>query len=422
MTQPRAAILFNSSTGSNTAASGLGPATAITGSNAAHTNGAASTTITLTNTPDLSGVQAGDMLWINSTRKFSVISAVDNGAKTVTVDDSFNIASGSAVSYAIGGKRLSLAGSSTLYASGGDIKAGWILEMESAYTETFASRLDYYPLGDTTNGPVILRGASGVGTKPVLTFNNCDFVTRNKYNVLKDFSLVGTGGATTCFVDIGGFYRYEGLTISGFSGELIGRGGSGVDSSQIIGCHLTGGSVPIRVTQNCFVAFNRIINPTSHGISAPSANLSGLTILQNYISGAGGDGINVNQGRTDMFAAVRIAQNRIYNCTGNGIEYGGDNDGLAGLSCLLNILVDNGGYGIEFVSITANKILARMPFLYGNAFYSNTSGEVSPSGVGENHITLSGDPFVDAASGDFNINNTAGAGATLRGTTRTVAA
>jgi hypothetical protein len=36
---------------------------------------------------------------------------------------------------------------------------------------------------------------------------------------------------------------------------------------------------------------------------------------------------------------------------------------------------------------------------------------------GDNDITLSADPFVDSANGDFNINTTAGGGADLRAAT-----
>lgn len=51
------------------------------------------------------------------------------------------------------------------------------------------------------------------------------------------------------------------------------------------------------------------------------------------------------------------------------------------------------------------------------AGYSNTSGNESAITQSAGFVTLSGDPFVDAANGDFNLNNTAGAGADLRAVT-----
>lgn len=107
-------IRYNASTGSNTAASGAGPATAVTGTSAAYSGngagGGTQTIITFTNSPDLSAVTTSHILYLNvsagQTYLFE-ITAVDNTAKTVTVDTAPTTAinSGSAVSYAIGGKR-----------------------------------------------------------------------------------------------------------------------------------------------------------------------------------------------------------------------------------------------------------------------------------------------------------------------------
>lgn len=107
-------VSYNASTGSNTAASGSGPAIAVTGTSAAYSGdgagGGTQTVITFTNSPDLSSVAQYDVLYLNtgSGEKylFEIVSA-DNTAKTVTVtvapDTAIN--SGSAVNYAIGGKR-----------------------------------------------------------------------------------------------------------------------------------------------------------------------------------------------------------------------------------------------------------------------------------------------------------------------------
>ena len=56
----------------------------------------------------------------------------------------------------------------------------------------------------------------------------------------------------------------------------------------------------------------------------------------------------------------------------------------------------------------------------GNADGNNTSGETSGIASGDNDITLTADPFVDASSDDFNINDTAGGGALLRAATVTM--
>lgn len=74
----------------------------------------------------------------------------------------------------------------------------------------------------------------------------------------------------------------------------------------------------------------------------------------------------------------------------------------------------NGTYGFDSAS---GSIYAKID---NCAFYSNTSGQANPGlqsafSEGNGVLTLAGDPFVDAANGDFRLNATAGAGAACRG-------
>ena len=156
-------IVYNASTGSDTAASGAGPATAITGSGAAHTSGIASTTIEFDNSPDLSGVatDGSAAVWLNTSaggRHLSKITAVDDGADTVTVEDSFTIASGgSAVDYAIGGKRAFWEADTT-NADWVDSKSGWTHELNDG-TYLLTTRVNPQA-GDDTDGPITFKATN----------------------------------------------------------------------------------------------------------------------------------------------------------------------------------------------------------------------------------------------------------------------
>lgn len=99
------------------------------------------------------------------------------------------------------------------------------------------------------------------------------------------------------------------------------------------------------------------------------------------------------------------------------------NNGGAGLTCTAAgdiarvencIFALNGTYGLDVNGATSIADLDNC------AFFSNTSGQtnnaLAPQADGS--ITLSGDPFVDAANGDFRLNSTAGAGAACRGAGR----
>lgn len=80
-----------------------------------------------------------------------------------------------------------------------------------------------------------------------------------------------------------------------------------------------------------------------------------------------------------------------------------------------NIIYGNGGYGLNATvgSVALNERLRS--FIDYNAFGDNTSGDYNGLSAGDNDITLSADPFTNAAGGDFTLNNTAGGGADLKG-------
>ena len=168
MTIPNGNILFNSSTGNDTAASGLGPSTAVSGMGASTNN---TTTVDLSaDLPDLSGVIAGDLLWVDSTAgvQFSIIASVNDGADTVTCDVIFTQTEISR-NWGIGGKRNSLQTSRNLIED--DIVAGWVIELESGYTDTITTTLTLDIAGNNVDGMNTVKGSDGAVTPPLLTFS-----------------------------------------------------------------------------------------------------------------------------------------------------------------------------------------------------------------------------------------------------------
>lgn len=73
------------------------------------------------------------------------------------------------------------------------------------------------------------------------------------------------------------------------------------------------------------------------------------------------------------------------------------------------ILTGNGGYGVN--SATTAWAVGLLDY---NAYYLNTSGPANNVPTGSHYVTLTGDPFTNAAAGDFSLNSTAGAGAACR--------
>ncbi len=173
-------ILIDSATGSDTAASGAGPGTALTGS--AGVTSASGLVVTLDGSPDLSGVAVDGshvIYFADATagnRNFGKITATANsGTPTaqVTVADAFGVNLTKA--WAIGGRRAKLGSATTTKlldnnSAAGDAMPGWVVEFQSGHIET-SGRVIMRRAGDTTSGPIILRGAAG-GIRPIYTCNS----------------------------------------------------------------------------------------------------------------------------------------------------------------------------------------------------------------------------------------------------------
>jgi hypothetical protein len=413
-------ILIDSGSGSDTLASGAGPGTALTGS-AAATDGTNGKTVTITDAVDLSGVatDGSAALFLNDSnvgnRNFDNISAISgsSGNWTVTVVNGFHI-SLSGKSWAIGGKRASLGSTSSLRllnnnSANGDAMPGWIVEFQSAHSETLSSlTVGCYRSGDTTNGPIIVRGKSGAATRPILTFNNNGdaFNPRGNYWIFRDFEIRNSNATKTASIafDLSsgiGNVLFKNVKISNSSNKFW-QAFSGFDNS-------TGGIA----IEDCEIG-----NTASVGITWTGGTPEGIRIQNNWIYSCGAQGIYWNT--TQPLAGVEISGNIIAFCTNEGIKVadvtsaaisqviirgnifngnGGDGLTIASTSARTafwalvkienNEFTFNGGYGINFSGSGMNDtvVAAFIVTIRNNAFYTNTSGKYNgftvTSSIGE---------------------------------------
>ena len=410
-------ILFNASTGSDTAASGAGPASAISGTAAAHTGGSASTTITLTGSPDLSGVatDGSACLWLKTTsgRQFSKITGVDNSDKTVTVEDSFTIALASAVDYAIGGKRATFGDVDSRLLFSTDIKAGWIAQTET--DQTVSSAITFAnSAGNSTEGPITVRGS--VPHKVVTQTANAAVFSSATYHkdgwFFENLKFQNTNGTKTSAVGLRLYgdttYYYRNCIFGDSANRLLSAisKADGVAAAVFVDCeiqHCTSDGKPQFAGSPATFLRCSIHHNGRHGI----ASNTDAIILRDSLVWA-----NVSIG-------VQLVNAAIHTSLANCIICGNGSHGLSTYkTCHFvgNVFAGNGGYGIlggETVGLLGCAGSC-------NAFYGNTSGDRFLFPAAADDITLTADPFVDAANGDFNINDTAGGGAALRAVTRTI--
>lgn len=435
-------ILVDSTNGtaSDSAASGAGPSTALTGSSAA-TNGSG-TVVSLDGSPDLSGVvtDGSHVIYLaDSTagnRNFGRITAKDNTAKTVTVSDAFGV-SLSGLSWAIGGVRATVFGASSVKllennANNGDMMPGWILEPQAGHTESFSSPVRTRRSGDITNGTITVRGSStsnlpvftytGTGTTPMWLvgagnyqrFENMEFRSSSASGPAFQS---GSGGTYSKFVNIKVSHASNTFTKAFYSDNTPGWGLIGC---EIAHCSVAGIDYSSGYVIDCKI-YNNVVGIDFDAVTT-SISLINSLIYNNTSVGLSLDCVN-------GYGLYLISGNVFYNNGAGGIDVFSTNERLYGQLVLRhNIIVNNtGGYGVEWIDVNVALLSGYGTFWDRNAYYNNASGasdigEADTEGVGgeTNRITLTADPFVDAANGDFNLNNDSGGGADLRNVTITV--
>lgn len=195
----------------------------------------------------------------------------------------------------------------------------------------------------------------------------------------------------------------------------------GIDGSNVVGFKFPQLTIVNSEIKNC----------TSHGIDTGG----GLSLWGSYVHNNAGNGINI-RGFTGISGNIFIENSIIKSNTLIGVMQnsanGSDlfviknsdiiNNGSDGIQIintstlpsglLWNVLLDsNGGFGIN----NASGATAVYFSTQNNAFWNNTSGARSTWPVGSGDVNLTGDPLVNRAGNNFALNNTAGAGASMRG-------
>lgn len=415
-------IVIDSATGSDTAASGAGPSTALTGADGS-TDGAG-TRVTVPN-KDLTNVatDGSHAVWVehSSGRNWGRITAKGNsGAADAFVDVDLAFAINlTGKNYAIGGKRASI-GNANSYkllegggAGNGDLMGGWVLQFASGHTESATSRI-VRTVGDTTNGPIIIRGEAG-GTRPIITFTD----NNPGFNVSTGAAMVefrfleirnNNGTKTNSSGIAAGSVSVDGVVIDdvkiNHATDVPGKGIDSLSSGVTIrNCEIANvADVGINANSSTFRVLNcKIYNCGSHGISFYSTGAQNVLVDGNDIYLNDGDGINFASTGSSMRSPV-ISNNTIDDNGSDGIEITPDDIALSQMHIYNNNLTNNGAYGLKFshANHTAAYLNGRQVFVSHNNTFGNTTAAYLPSGYGLNDPGL--DPqYTNAGAGNFAI-------------------
>lgn len=424
-------ILIDSATGSDSLASGAGPSTALTGT-AAATDGDGEI-ITLDSGTDLTNVltDGSHVLYlVDATageRNFSAITAkAGSGGATPTVTVSAAQAfqaSQSGLDWAIGGVRDTISSASSLKlidnnSAAGDAMPGWIIEFQDGHLETgLSATLRMRRAGNTTDGPIVVRGELGATVKPKLTWaadTTCFYLSLD-YQQVRDFaidlSIDGSGAALAIQLGQGTFQicnTTERMTVGNVSfatryGIYILSEWCTVRSCEVINCSNSGIIHP-NITSGVKILGNTIRDGVYLGGAVQLADASGGAVENNSIYNCDNAGIVTTNGNSIFRNPSTIRGNIINGCGDSGMEIGGTDAFLNSIQIIDNILTNNGGYGLEFTGATAIGVNTASMFIFGNTTFNNTSGACNLSGVMQGGTTEDPD-YVDAGAGDFTPQN-----------------
>lgn len=396
---------YNFSTGSDTAASGAGPATAVTGaagaSTGADTGGVPSTTIILNGSPDLSGVatDGSHAIWIDDTagnRHLSKITA-KVASTSVTVEDSFNIANASAKAWAIGGKRKTFS-NDTSNTDLSDLHSGWVWELED--TATFDLGATGIASGATggADGFVIIRPASG--HTPTINLNGSKrFLTSSagsQYIIIEDIAFTNSGswgGASPAYIA-------SGNNVVIFRRNTVNGAGMGYGPNMTASGYM--------LIEGCTIYdVDAAAAGVSHGVIMGGRGT--LTVRDNYIYGCDGDAVKCSQGSS--YPSADIYRNILFDNV-NGVNAGSplDQDGPA-VNISFNTIVGNTTTGIlctpSTVSIFPNlNIYANI--LSGNLTAINVAADVGYNASGSSNYNHFHNNTTDRTNWPVGANDTSG--------------
>jgi hypothetical protein len=341
---------------------------------------------------------------------------------TIVVDRSTGLSVGTGATLKIGG---ALATPGIASAVLGSLSGNWTVFMKSG-TYTLSTTT-----ANASGGPVSLAAGGSSQTVNAHWVSYDTTRSRGNTDANKASIVVPASGVSsiTVFLVSGNVLWVEGIIVDGASKTSITGFGTAAAGSnqQFYRCKAanctnsgfsftrTGNTAILCEATGCATAGAAFNGTMSDGYfaycSAYSNSVPGFTVNTSNVmyclaySNSGGSSYGFGHGAGNSGAGIYLAC-IAYNNGASGFSLGGSNSRTVLINC---VATQNAANGFLTNSGTLN-------FLLYCAGYSNTSGNISgfDSTVQVGFVTLTGDPWTNAAGGVFTTNTTSGAGAALR--------
>lgn len=359
------------------------------------------TVVSLDGSPDLSGLSTTGAnqaaIYINdatnSNRKIFWITAVDNDAKTVTVDVAPTGVTSS--SWAIGGRHVL-----TNASIEGAVRAGDTVIFNNSPASQSGAMWTFRASGDATNGYIKLKGKDG--TRPVLNTTgntSCVSTSFNDFCWVENLEIDQDGASGNGITVAGNQCVTFNVKVSSAAGHgiLITNSGNSVIGCEITGCGLNG----INITEYTICFGNYIHDNTGSGIACTSPS---VTILRNVIESNGGSGIAYTGSISAGAGSLAIIEgNTIYGNGEHGLTVTDDDSPIYLINNIFDTNGDGAGeYNVNWAKGDLQGFHAWNVFYQGGETAENLNGPTTNAYVANSEITT--DPqLTDPGSGDFTL-------------------
>jgi hypothetical protein len=286
---------------------------------------------------------------------------------------------------------LAIVDSMTIYVRGGTYIITTALSFPGQSGTAHTSLLGYSTTRGDLGRPIVSVTAAVNGA------------TLNTGWSIENFEFDGTNTGVVGFATANGIVNVSNVKIHRFTGA--GASGNGANLTFDY-CEVTACASGLTLGSSGVVSRSWIHDNTGNGISIDNNGSVTHCVVSNN---TGGSSVGITIASS---GAATLLSNVIYGNGSHGISTVTAALVRGALVARNNIVMSNGGYGWDQVSVIARP---DFPWIDYNAFYNNTSGARNNVNASPNDVTLTADPFTNAAGNDFTLNNTSGGGAACRG-------
>jgi hypothetical protein len=401
MTVPSGPVVFNNDTGSDSAASGLGPDTVVAGTFDV-TSGSSTLANGVTSSGNIFDINVGDLIYIttSSGRKFSIIQGINLSLGEFYTDDNWDVTE--TANWYVGGKRATIDSTDSRRLLTTDNPGSYDFKVQLENTGT-----DYAVTSSIVFKYLVFEGADRSNPTGI-TFNQNSYLFGGNAG-LNNLHLKCTASTKTSTIAINHSKHQGGFDVDNCIIDGTDNWNKGFGTTATAAGGLTVRNTQVNNTITCVSDwdtnsqwYNCEFNDNAAGIASKTTNIFMYGCQFNNTAG-----ICIYQ--TSNPGNNWIITNSIFNGGTNGLHYRTYTQAAASGYVANNVFVNFSGVAIYNTTGRYTDIN-----FINNAFYNNATNILYDYDHHLNNIVLSADPFVDQANRDYRINKTIGGGAVLR--------